>query len=374
MDAVAMQLVLGRAHDLSAQQLQAAIERAGTMPAALSGLAALLGEPPALLRSLGLSAAASAWIHAPDQALVEADRAWIERERIDLIDALSDRYPPLLAQCPAAPALLYIRGEVASLRAAQLAIVGARAPTAPARLSAARFAGSLARGGLTITSGLALGIDAAGHEGALAAGGRTVAVLGTGLDQIYPPQHVALAARIGQQGALVSEFPPGTAPLRSNFPRRNRIISGLSLGTFVVEAAHHSGSLITARLAAEQGREVFAMPGSINNPLTRGCHALIRSGAKLVETAQDIFEELEFCHDKQDDSHCAGAGENPVFRAARLDKDHKILLDALGFEPASVDSLVERTGLPIQSVVSMLLNLELLGAIGSHYGGQYVRL
>jgi DNA processing protein len=374
MDAVALQLVLGRAHDLSAQQLQAAIEQAGTTPAALSGLAALLGEPPALLQSLGLSAAASAWLHAPDQGLIEADRAWIERERIGLIDALSDRYPPLLAQCSAAPALLYIRGEVASLHAAQLAIVGARQPTTPARLSAARFAGSLARGGLTITSGLALGIDAAGHEGALAAGGRTVAVLGTGLDQIYPPQHVALAARIGQQGALVSEFPPGTAPLRSNFPRRNRIISGLSLGTFVVEAAHHSGSLITARLAAEQGREVFAMPGSINNPLTRGCHALIRSGAKLVETAEDIFEELEFCQDKQEDSCCAGAGETFAFRAGRLDKDHKILLDALGFEPASVDSLVERTGLPIQSVVSMLLNLELSGAIGSHYGGHYVRL
>jgi DNA processing protein len=374
MDAVAMQLVLGRARDLSAQQLQTAIERAGAMPVALSALATLLGERPAALRSLGLSAAASAWMHAPDQGLIEADRAWVERERIDLIDSLSEHYPRLLAQCPAAPALLYIRGDGASLRAAQLAIVGARYPTAPARLSAARFADALVRGGLTITSGLALGIDAAGHEGALAAGGSTVAVLGTGLDQIYPPQHRALAARIGEHGALVSEFPPGTAPLRANFPRRNRIISGLSLGTFVVEAAHHSGSLITARLAAEQGREVFAMPGSIHNPLTRGCHALIRSGAKLVETAQDIFEELEFCHHKQGDGHLAGAGKNPAFRAGRLDKDHKILLDAVGFEPASVDSLVERTGLPIQSVVSMLLNLELLGAIGSHCGGRYVRL
>jgi len=369
-----MQLVLGRARDLSAQQLQTAIERAGAMPVALSALATLLGERPAVLRSLGLSAAASAWMHAPDQGLIEADRAWVERERIDLIDSLSEHYPRLLAQCPAAPALLYIRGDGASLRAAQLAIVGARYPTAPARLSAARFADALVHGGLTITSGLALGIDAAGHEGALAAGGSTVAVLGTGLDQIYPPQHRALAARIGEHGALVSEFPPGTAPLRANFPRRNRIISGLSLGTFVVEAAHHSGSLITARLAAEQGREVFAMPGSIHNPLTRGCHALIRSGAKLVETAQDIFEELEFCHHKQEDSHRAAAGENPAFRAGRLDKDHKILLDAVGFEPASVDSLVERTGLPIQSVVSMLLNLELLGAIGSHCGGRYVRL
>jgi DNA processing protein len=374
MDALAMQLVLGRARDLSAQQLQAAIEATGTTPATFSALATLLGERPTLLESLGIPAAASAWLHAPDQALIDADRAWIERERIQLIDALSAHYPPLLAQCPAAPALLYVRGDVASLRAAQLAIVGARSPTAPARLSATRFAQSLARGGLTITSGLALGIDAAGHEGALAAGGRTVAVLGTGLDQIYPPQHVALAARIGEQGALVSEFPRGTAPLRCNFPRRNRIISGLSLGTFVVEAAHHSGSRITARLAAEQGREVFAMPGSIHNPLTRGCHALIRSGAKLVETTQDIFEELEFSHHKQEHRQREGAGINPTFDAARLDKDHKILLDALGFEPASIDSLVERTGLPIPSVVSMLWNLELQGAIGTHCGGRYVRL
>jgi DNA processing protein len=291
-----------------------------------------------------------------------------------LIDTFNPAYPPLLAQIPTAPALLYVQGDVASLRAPQLAVVGARRPSAPARATAARFAYSLSRAGLVITSGLALGIDAASHEGALAAGGRTVAVLGTGLDQIYPREHRALAARIAAQGALVSEFPRGTAPLRANFPRRNRIISALCLGTLVVEAAHHSGSLITARLAAEQGREVFAVPGSIHNPLARGCHALIRSGAKLVENVGDIFEEIDFYFAKQDDMCDVGQPESPVAGVAPLDKGYEILLDALGFEPASVDTLVERTGLSSQSVASMLLILELQGAVGVHGGGRYIRL
>jgi DNA processing protein len=187
-------------------------------------------------------------------------------------------------------------------------------------------------------------------------------------------QHGLLAARIAAQGALVSEFPRGTAPLPANFPRRNRLISGLSLGTLVVEAARYSGSLITARLASAQGREVFAIPGSIHNPLTRGCHALIRAGAKLVESTQDIFEEITISFDKQDDMSRRVGHDRIAAAAAGLDKGHKILLDALGFESASVDTLVERTGLPSHSVVSMLLTLELQGAVGSQSGGCYVRL
>ena len=374
MDAVAMQLVLGRAQGLSAQQLLAAVQRTGTPRPGIAAVAALIGERPAMLRALGVPPAASVWLHAPDPALLEADRNWIVRERIGLIDALSDEYPPLLAQASVAPVLLYVRGDAFSLRQPQLAIVGSRNPTVPGRRTAAQFAMCLSRAGLTITSGLALGIDAAGHEGALAAGGQTIAVLGSGLDQIYPAQHGLLAARIAAQGALVSEFPRGTAPLRSNFPQRNRLISGLSLGTLVVEAARHSGSLITARLALEQGREVFAIPGSIHNPLTRGCHALIRAGAKLVESTQDIFEEIAISFDKQDDMSRGFGRDRVTAAAATLDKGHKILLDALGFESASVDTLVARTGLPSQSVASMLLVLELQGAVGSQAGGRYVRL
>jgi DNA processing protein len=374
MDAVAMQLVLGRAQGLSAQQLLAAVQRTGTPRPGIAAVAALIGERPAMLRALGVPPAASVWLHAPDPALLEADRNWIVRERIGLIDALSDEYPPLLAQASVAPVLLYVRGDACSLRQPQLAIVGSRNPTVPGRRTAAQFAMCLSRAGLTITSGLALGIDAAGHEGALAAGGQTIAVLGSGLDQIYPPQHGLLAARIAAQGALVSEFPRGTAPLRANFPQRNRLISGLSLGTLVVEAARHSGSLITARLALEQGREVFAIPGSIHNPLTRGCHALIRAGAKLVESTQDIFEEIAISFDKQDDMSRGFGRDRVTAAAATLDKGHKILLDALGFESASVDTLVARTGLPSQSVASMLLVLELQGAVGSQAGGRYVRL
>jgi DNA processing protein len=373
MDAVALQLALGHCQGLSAQQLLAAVRQITPRPR-ITAVQALIGERPGMLQALGVPPAASAWLHKPDLALLEADREWIVRERIGLIDALGDQYPPLLAQTSAAPALLYVRGDCASLSQPQLAIVGSRNPSLPGRRTAAQFALCLSRAGLIITSGLALGIDAAGHEGALAAGGRTIAVLGSGFDQIYPPQHGLLAARIAAQGALVSEFPRGTAPLRANFPRRNRLISGLSLGTLVVEAARYSGSLITARCALEQGREVFAIPGSIHNPLTRGCHALIRAGAKLVESTQDIFEEIAFSFDKQDDmSDCKGR-RRVAGSAAALDKGHKILLDALGFESASVDMLTERTGLSSQAVASILLTLELAGVVGSQAGGHYVRL
>jgi DNA processing protein len=269
----------------------------------------------------------------------------------------------------------------------QLAIVGSRNPTAGGRDNATSFAAHLARCGLAITSGLAIGIDTAAHQGALAAEGSTVAVCGTGLDIDYPSANSALAATIAKRGALVSEFPLGMPALQANFPRRNRIISGLTLGTVVVEAAVRSGSLITARLAAEQGREVFAIPGSIHNPLARGCHQLIRQGAKLVETADDILVELRpllgalvgaaalALQVTVPDERNASAAGPAACRAAGpvLDKAYEILLDALGFEPAGVDTLVERTGFAADEVASMLLILELDGALESRPGGRYVR-
>jgi DNA processing protein len=337
-------------------------------------LQGLFGQCRSSLESLGLAPAASAALQAPDAARIAADRRWVDSEQISLIDATDARYPPLLGEAPAAPALLYVKGDAAYLSAPQLAMVGSRNPTQPGQRTARAFAGFLSAAGLTITSGLALGIDAASHEGALAADGPTIAVLGTGIDAIYPRQHRALAARIATQGALVSAYPPGSAPIRANFPRRNRIISALCLGTLVVEAARHSGSLITARLAAEQGREVFAIPGSIHNPLSRGCHALIRSGAKLVESADDILSELKIDNRKQYLIGCARGRIRPGSAAPWLDKDQKILLDALGFEPASLNTLVERTGLPSQSVASMLLFLELEDVVGLQSGGRYLRL
>jgi len=379
MDALATQLILGRTQGLSARRLRSALTRAAAGGCSGSGLslaaaAALVGERPGLLETLGFSRAASVWLHAPDRALIERDREWLARERVELIDAFSAGFPPLLAASGVAPAVLYVRGSSGSLHDPQLAIVGTRHPTMPGRQTAVQFAMDLSCAGLTITSGLALGIDAAAHGAALGVGGRTIAVLGSGLDRIYPPQHAALAARVAAQGALVSEFPRGTPPRGTHFARRNRLISGLSLGTLVIEAGCCSGALITARQAHRQGRALFAVPGSIRNPLARGCHALLRDGARLAESAADILEPLGICSQKQ--SHTRGRARPDRFtaRAASLDKGHKILLDALGFEPASLDTLVERTGFPSQAVVSMLLILELNGAIGSEVGGRYVRL
>jgi DNA processing protein len=374
MDAVDMQLALGRAPGLTAQQLRRALTALNGRPDDSAGLQALFRHCRSSLESLGLAAAASAALQAPDARRIAADRRWVERERVSLIDAADALYPPLLAQVAGAPALLYVQGNTGCLASPQLAMVGSRNPTLPGERTARALARALCRAGLTITSGLAVGIDAASHQGALESGGATVAVLGTGLDAIYPRQHRTLAARIGAAGALVSEYPPGSPPIRGNFPRRNRIISGLCLGTLVVEAARHSGSLITARLAGEQGREVFAIPGSIRNPLARGCHALIRSGAKLVESADDILNELKFSSIKQPLTKPMADRAVSAATASWLDKDYKILLDALGFEPASLDMLVERTGLPSQSVASMLLFLELEDVVGLHSGGRYLRL
>jgi DNA processing protein len=316
-------------------------------------------------------------------AAIDAELRWLEQHEHHFVPLGSDSYPPLLAEVSDAPIGLFVRGDPAVLSLPQLAIVGSRNPTAGGRDNATSFAAHLARCGLAITSGLAIGIDAAAHQGALAAGGITVAVCGTGLDIDYPAANSALAEAIAKRGALVSEFPLGMPALPANFPRRNRIISGLSLGTLVMEAAVRSGSLITARLAAEQGREVFAIPGSIHNPLARGCHQLIRQGAKLVETADDIFAELralvgalapapQVAVPDERNADAAGPGSRAAAGPA-LDKAYEILLDALGFEPAGVDTLVERTGFAADEVASMLLILELDGQLESRPGGRYVR-
>lgn len=283
-------------------------------------------------------------------------------------------YPPQLAAIADPPAQLYLRGAAAALAAPAIAIVGSRHPTPAGRATAFDFARQFATRGLVVVSGLAAGIDAAAHHGALAAGGLTVAVCGTGLDRTYPPGHAGLAARIVAQGALVSEFPPGTPPRPYHFPRRNRILSGLSLGVLVVEARYRSGSLITARLAAEQGREVFALPGSIHNPLARGCHRLIRDGARLVESVEEVVAGLQADLFAALPAARAQAPGAQAISAGPLDKDSRILLNACGFDPVDVDTLVQRTGLPAASVASMLVLLELRGEVEPSAGGTYCRL
>jgi DNA processing protein len=269
---------------------------------------------------------------------------------------------------------LYVSGDPDILNDPQLSIVGSRNPTAAGRETAFGFAKTLGQCGLCITSGLAEGIDSAAHRGAIQGGGITIAVLGSGLDVIYPRGHVGLAREIEQHGALVSEFPLGCPPRRSNFPRRNRIIAVSSLGTLVVEAAQRSGSLITARFAVEHNRELFAIPGSIRNPMSRGCHELIRNGAKLTETAADILTELNFSGLGLGAERPETGARAPADCAAGMDKGHKILLDALGFDPTDFDSLVVRTGWEPQTVSSMMLILELEGHVQASPGGRYSRV
>jgi DNA processing protein len=338
------------------------------------GLAALDQPDRTELARLGLTTSTIDSLAMPDEALIASDLRWFDASGTVLLPATAAAYPPLLHESPDAPGVLYVQGDVRVLSEPQLAMVGSRNPTAGGRATAREFAMFFANAGLTITSGLALGIDTACHEGALAGGGPTVAVLGCGLDQIYPRGNQALAERIASNGAVITEFPPGSSPLPAYFPQRNRIIAGLSHGTLVVEAAQRSGSLITARLAGVAGREVFAIPGSIHNPLARGCHQLIRQGAKLVERPEDVLCELKISLVAQLLASSPGAAALPNEGAAVLDKEYKILLDALAFEPASVDSLIERTGMNSESIASMLLILELDGHVAPHPGGRYSRM
>jgi DNA processing protein len=289
-----------------------------------------------------------------------------------LLKACDPGYPEQLATIRGRPDALFVRGEAAALALPQLAIVGSRAASAAGRETAFEFAAALASRGLAITSGLAAGIDAAAHRGALAAGGVTIAVCGTGLDRVYPAAHAGLAAEIARRGAIVTEFPPGTPPLAENFPQRNRLLSGLSLGVLVVEAAARSGSLITARHAGDQGREVLAVPGSIRHALARGCHRLIKDGAALVETPDDVIAALGFRGFLPANPAACSAADTEN-SGARLDSDSEILLNALGFEPVDLDRLVERTGLAPPAVVSKLQLLELEGRVESLAGGRFSR-
>jgi DNA processing protein len=336
---------------------------------------AVLCADTGTLRGLGIPAAAIEALRRPNEAALDALLAWGEQNGAAILTRDDPAYPPLLAQIPDAPGVLYVRGDPGALSDPQLAIVGSRNPTPQGAETTRDLARYLTECGLTITSGLAMGVDGAAHRGALEAG-RTIAVLGTGLDRVYPAVHRDLARQIVDVGALVSELPPGSPARPEHFPRRNRIISGLSLGTLVTEAAVGSGSLITARLASEQGREVFAMPGSIHNPLARGCHALIRDGARLVECGQDILVELEPAlravagPGTEDTQHAAGRSPDAA-GVPQIDGDYQRLITAMGHDPVAVDDLIRRTGLPADSVASMLLLLELQGRVSSYAGGRY---
>lgn len=303
---------------------------------------------------------------------VEQDLAFAQKPNCSILRRHDPHYPSLLAEIHSAPPLLFVQGDARALGKLQIAIVGSRNPSHGGLENALQFAKYFSEYGFNVTSGLALGIDAAAHQGALMGMGQTLAVLGNGLDQIYPSQHKKLASQIlDQGGALISEFPIGTPPLASHFPRRNRIISGLTVGTLVIEAALNSGSLITAKYALEQGREVFAVPGSIHNPLAKGCHALIREGAKLVETAEHVVEELGSLRGYVG---CMKKG-NLVSKKtlSPLGSEQEALLQHVGYECTAVDAILLRSGLTASLASTMLLELELQGYLCAVPGG-YARL
>jgi DNA processing protein len=318
---------------------------------------ALLAEPESLARQVE---AVSGWLHAAEPPG--------SRNVVTLGDAA---YPPGLLNIADPPLLLYVQGVLPAQWPAAIAVVGSRNPTPQGLLNSREFACSFAQAGLTVVSGLALGVDGAAHEGALdgAAPGAlaTIAVVGTGLDRVYPRQHLALSHRIAQHGLIVSEYPLGTPPLPPNFPKRNRIISALSQGTLVVEAALKSGSLITAGQAVEQGKDVFAIPGSIHSPQSRGCHALLKQGAKLVESAQDVLEELRPPEGPRSEARVDSQAND---EAPREDS----LLSALGFDPVSLDALVARTGIAPADLQAQLLECELRGDVARLPGGLFQRI
>ncbi len=328
------------------------------------------------LSGLGLKSKVINALLSNDKPDISADLLWNQEPDHHIITLHDERYPPQLKELTDAPPVLYIRGDPDYLLQPQLAIVGARNPTAVGRKAALEFAKHLSDAGITITSGLAIGIDGASHEGALQGLAGTIAVVAHGLDIVYPAQHQKLAQQITQQGAVISEMPIGIQPARGLFPRRNRLISALSLGTLVVEAAQKSGSLITARCAMEQNREVFAIPGSIHNPMAKGCHQLIRQGAKLVETASDILEELCF-NVKVAPGYLQKSDKNiqekPKDSTQALDPDHQKLLKCLAYEPTSIDELVNSSHFTAAEVASMLLIMELEGIIACQ-DGRYTRL
>lgn len=328
-----------------------------------------LGQPSAIyaasgkqLRACVSESVAKAICAGPDMNAVAPAIAWLQQPQNHLITLADSHYPQALLQISDPPPLLYAKGDLAKLNIPALAMVGSRYASTQGAKNAEDFAYALCQHGLCIVSGLALGIDGAAHRGALKAQGATVAVVGTGLDIVYPSRHRELAYQIAEHGIIISEFALGTPSRAQNFPRRNRLISGLSLGCLVVEANVQSGSLITARLAAEQGREVFAIPGSIHSPLSKGCHQLIKQGAKLVDNIQDIIDELGLAGSSARVSHKQpAAGTDP-------------LLACMGYDPISMETLVERSGLTSDNLSAMLLMLELENQVASLPGGRYQRI
>lgn len=338
-------------------------------------LLAALGSPEQIyatsrqrLRDYLPEAVANAIAAGPNADITDQIQSWLQQEGNALVTLADAAYPRLLLDISNPPPLLYAKGELSLLNAPSLAIVGSRSASAQGEKNAEQFAGALSQSGFCIVSGMALGIDAAAHRGALQAGGSTIAVVGTGLDIVYPARNRQLAHQIASQGLIISEFALGTPSIAKNFPRRNRIISGLSQGCLVVEANLQSGSLITARLALEQGREVFAIPGYIHSPQAKGCHQLIKQGAKLVDDMGDILTELGGMH-----GHKSGASKAKRVQQATAESDSP-LLKALGFEPISLDTLVEQSGLTVEDLSAMLLVLELEGQVTSLPGGRFQRI
>lgn len=359
-------LALLRAPHLGAVSINNLLGRFGS-------ISAIFSAPAAKLQSAGLKSATIDAIRRPDESLIAADSAWLGQPGHALLTRGDRDYPALLAEIQDPPAALFLKGNADLLKLPQLAIVGSRNPTSGGIRNATEFARHLAARGLGICSGMATGIDTASHLGAMQAGGFTTAVVATGLDRVYPASNRELAHDIANQGLLISEFPPGSAPKAMHFPRRNRIISGLSVGVLVVEAALKSGSLITARLASEQGREVFAIPGSIHNPLAKGCHGLIRQGAKLVENAEHVLEEISPLLGVAAAALDAVNKDAATDHAPPLDEMHLSLLETIGYDPLTVDELIQKSRLTPEAVCSMLLLLELQGYVESLPGNRTCR-
>ncbi len=343
-------------------------------PASQRALLTAFGLPEAVFASGRRAVAgvvgeqlAVALFETDNQSAVESALAWTEAAGNAIVTLADPEYPAALLQMADPPCLLYVKGRVGLLSRPSIAMVGSRNATAQGLANAESFAKALSTGGLTIVSGLALGIDAAAHRGGLAGEGSTVAFIGTGADRIYPARNAALARQIAEKGAIVSEFPLGMPPLQYNFPKRNRLIAGLARGVLVVEAAQKSGSLITARLAGEIGREVFAIPGSIHSPLSKGCHELIKQGAKLVDDARDILDELAWGH--------APVARIPTVQiAVPLPEGGASILEIMGFDPIDADTLCTRSNLTPDVLFDILLSLELEGRVARLPGGRFQRL
>jgi DNA processing protein len=348
---------------------------------ALGGASAVAAASTRDLTRHGISDAAAAAISRPDEAKIESGLQWLSQANHHLLCWDDDAYPVLLRRINSPPAALFIDGDPGCLWQPQIAVIGSRNPTAGGLDHARDFSTTLARQGMTITSGLASGIDSAAHIAALDAGAFTIAVNGTGLDQVYPNSSRAVAERIRSQGAMISELPLGSPPKRQHFPSRNRIISGLSLAVLIIEAGLNSGTLITARKAAEQGRDVFALPGSLHNPMAKGCHRLIRDGARLVETAADIIQELgpiaaELQMEIRQRLDLNDADEeSPATGKQTLldDSDYSAIWKVLGFDPKPVDVIIQQTGLRANEIASMLLMMELKGMVKKQGCGRYIR-